>query len=123
MYRGSFLTSLIESYEERAVALFDIPGSYLHDETDKDVIMALEGLLEELMIKLDPSLYKKYVTTKSKGKPLLYVNIHKVLYEMLCSSILFYKKLVEDPEDYGFGTNEYDPCVANKTVNGSYIEV
>ena len=66
-------------------------------------------------------MYRKYVTTNFKGKPLLYVNIHKVLYEMLCSSILFYKKIVDDPEDYGFETNEYYPCVANKTVNGSQM--
>ena len=61
-----FRTSLIESYEERVVAYFDIPGTYLHADTDKDVILLLEGPLADLMVKVDPSLYRKYVTTTLK---------------------------------------------------------
>ena len=35
----------------------------------------------------------------------------------------FLKNISKDLEDYGFETNEYDPCVANKTVNGSQMAV
>ena len=50
------LTALIEAYEERYVACFEVPGAYLHAEIDEDVTMVLEGTLEERMDKIDPSL-------------------------------------------------------------------
>ena len=41
--------------------------------------MVIEGVLDELMVKVDPLLYRKYVTMNSKGKSLLYANIHKTI--------------------------------------------
>jgi hypothetical protein len=113
-----FLTALIEALEERDVACFDIPGAFLHAETDEDVIMLLKGRLAELMVMVEPSLYRKYVTFSSKGEPMLYVKMHKALYGMLRSALLFYRKLVADLEADGFEINPYDPCVANRMVNG-----
>ena len=37
--------------------------------------------------------------------------------------MLFYKKLVSDLQSYGFQLNPYDPCVANKMVQGSQMTV
>ena len=85
--------------------------------------MRLEGRLAELMVKVDPSLYRKYITTSSKGKPILYVKMHKALYGMMRSALLFYRKLVGDLEAYGFKINPYDPCVANMDINGSQMTV
>ena len=34
---------------------------------------------------------------------------------------MFYKKLVEDLEAYGFRINPYGPCVANKMIGGKQI--
>lgn len=90
---------------------FDIPGAFLHAKTDEEVIMHLKGRLAELMVMVEPSLYRKYVTTSSKGEPMLYVRMHKALYGMLRSALLFYRKLVADLEDNGFVINPYDPCV------------
>ena len=56
-----------------------MPTVFLHAETDKDVVMRLEGRLAELMVKVDPSLYRKYITTGSKGKPIPYEKIQKGL--------------------------------------------
>ena len=91
-----FLTALIEAYDERAVAIFNIPGAFLHNETDKNVIMVLEGPLAETMVQVNPSLYRNYITTNSKGKPLLYVKMCRALYGMLRSALLLYRKLVKD---------------------------
>ena len=44
-----FLTSAIEAHEGREVATIDIPGAYLHTDTDEEVIMLLRGKLAELM--------------------------------------------------------------------------
>ena len=39
-----------------------------------------------------------------------------MLYALLRSSLLFYRKLCGDLEAYGFKINPYDPCVGNKMV-------
>ena len=42
---------------------------------------------------------------------------------MLQSLLLFYKKFRKDLEKEGFKFNPYDPCVANKMVNGKQMTV
>ena len=42
---------------------------------------------------------------------------------MLKSALLFYHKLVSDLKKNGFVLNPYDPCVANKAVNGKQMPV
>ena len=71
--------------------------------------MFLEGALAELMVKVAPKIYQKYFIVISKGKPLLYVQIQKALYVLLCSALLFYRKLVKYIEAYGFQINPYNP--------------
>ena len=39
------------------------------------------------------------------------------------SALDFYNKLRKDLENVGFKINPYDPCVANKMVNGKQITV
>jgi hypothetical protein len=47
----------------------------------------------------------------------------KAMYGLLRSALLFYLKLVKDLTDYGFELNPYDPCVANKMVDGKQMTV
>ena len=54
---------------------------------------------------------------------MLYVRLSKALYGMLRAALLFYKRLRSDLENMGFEVNPYDPCVANKMVNGSQITI
>ena len=54
---------------------------------------------------------------------MLYVRLSKALYGMLRASLLFYKRLRSDLENMGFKVNPYDPCVANKMVNGHQMTV
>ena len=42
---------------------------------------------------------------------------------MLRAAFLFYKRLRKDLENMGFEVNPYDPCVANKLVNGAQCTV
>ena len=46
-----------------------------------------------MMVRIDPSLYRKYVTYSAKGTPMLYVRLSKALYGMLKAALLFYKRL------------------------------
>ena len=70
------------------MATFYIPRFYLHTETDEEVIMFLVEALDELMLKVSPNIYRKYVIMSSKGKPLLYVQIHEAVYGLLWSALL-----------------------------------
>ena len=54
---------------------------------------------------------------------MLYVRLSKVLYGFLQSALLFYRKLRSELEAYGFTVNPYDPCVANKMINGKQTTV
>ena len=120
---GLIITSAIDAHEGRDVAVMDILGAYLHALNDEFVLMCLRGKLAEMMVKVDPKLYRKYVTTSAKGEPILYVKLNKALYGLLKSALLWYKKLRSELEEMGFVVNEYDPCVANCTVEGSQLTV
>ena len=54
---------------------------------------------------------------------MLYVQIEQALHGMLRVALLFYRKLRAGLEDMGFEVNPYDPCMANKIVNGSQCTV
>ena len=76
-----------------------------------------------MMVRIDPSLCRKYITYSNKGIPMLYVRLNKALYGMLQAALLFYKKIRGWLEDSRFEVNLYDPCVANKIVEGSQITI
>ena len=120
---GVMITGAIEAHEGRDVVTFDIPGAYLHALSDKQTIMLLKGPLAELMVMVDPKIYRKYVTYDSKGVPLMYAKMNKALYGLLRSALLFYRKLVGDLEAYGFKLNPHDLCVANAMINGKQMTV
>ena len=51
-----------------------------------------------------------------KGTPILCVRLKKALYGLLRSSLLFYRNLRGELEEYGFEVNPYGPCMVNKMV-------
>ena len=53
----------------------------------------------------------------------MYVTLQKALYGCLKSALLFYRKLVTEIVGQGFELNPYDPCVANKIVNGKQMTI
>jgi len=118
-----FITAVVDAHEERDVACYDIPGAFLHTDSDEDITMILKGRLAELMVQVAPNLYRKYISVDRKGTVILYVKMQKAMYGLLRSALLFYKKLVSELENKGFKLNPYDPCVANKTVAGTQMTV
>ena len=113
------LTSTIDAHQGRDVATADMPGAYLHTDNNQETIMLLRGKLAELMVRVEPSLYRKFITTNAKGEAMLYVKLSKALYGLLQSALLYYKQLMKKLKAYGFEINPYDPCVANMTIGGS----
>lgn len=120
------ITAAIDATEERDVAIIDIPNAFvttcLTNEEDK-AIMRMRGKLTELLVKVAPKIYMKYVTMNSKGETVLYVKLLNALYGIMKTALLFYQKFVADLESIGFQLNPYDPCVANKTVHGKQLTV
>ena len=63
----------VDTYEGRDVATLDIPRVYLQTETDKDIIILMEGALYDLIMKVATKIYWTHAIISSKGKPLLYI--------------------------------------------------
>ena len=67
----------------------DIPGAFLHADMEGSIHMILEGTISELIVKLEPNLYRKHVWYNQKGKPMLYIQLKKALYGTLQAALLF----------------------------------
>jgi hypothetical protein len=62
---------VIDAMERRYVATTDIPGDFMHIDMDELVHICFEGTLAELLVRINPSLYWKYVFIE-RGSPVLY---------------------------------------------------
>ena len=91
----------------------DILGAFLHTDMKDTEHMVLEGTLAEHIIKLEQTIYRKYIWHGKKGKPMLYVQLKKALYCTLQVALLFWILLSKSFGDWGFTINPYDQCVAN----------
>ena len=109
---------LINSFEGRDIAVFDVPGAYLHADIpeSKFVILKIEDDFVDIMCDVNPE-YLDDVRYEGKKK-VLYVKILKALYGMIESALLWHSLYTEVLEKEGFELNPYDRCVANKTING-----
>ncbi len=112
----TFITAAIVASKRRKVRCYNIPSAFVNTDTDEDVLMVLKGELVEMMVQIAPQVYCKYVTVNKKGTPILYVKLQKVLYRLMRASLLFYRKLHKELEDYGFLVSPYNPCVANMST-------
>ena len=88
-----FVIATIDAKEQWKVVTIDIPGAFLHADNKDYLVMKMNGLLAELMVKTDPKMYQKYVTIE-KGRQVLYLRLQKALYGMMKSALLFYRKLL-----------------------------
>ena len=120
------LTATIDAQEGRDVAVIDIPNAFVQtritNEKDK-AIMRLRGKLAELLVKVAPKIYTKYVTVNKNGQTVLYVKLLNALYGIMKAALLYYQRFVKDLKSIGFELNPYDPCVANKMVNGEQLTI
>ena len=116
-------TLLIDAKEGRDVAIFDVPGAYLHAEfpEDKTVLMKLRDEFVDIMCNVNPE-YKKFVKVIG-GKKLLYLRVLRAIYGCIESALLWYNLFSSTLVQMGFTLNPYDKCVANKTVNGKQMTI
>ena len=118
-----FMTAMIDASEGRDIAVVDIPGAYLHADMDELVIVRFEGKMAEMLVLIDPKIYKPYVQVDRSGKKVLYAKLRKALYGCLRSGLLFWKNLTDFLKQLGFCLNPYDTCVANKIIRGTQCTI
>jgi len=69
------LSCAIDTKENRYVIVSDIPGAFLHSDMEDNVHMLLEGTVAEMIVKLDPTTYRKHMWHNKHGKAMLYVQL------------------------------------------------
>ena len=114
-------TGIIDAKERRDVATLDVPNAFITTkvENQKDrAIIQISGYLVEVLLMMDKKFYESYVWYDKKGVPHLIVECLNAIYGTMMASLLFYKKLTKVLLALGFEINPYDPCVANRMVNG-----
>ena len=120
------LSCIIDAEEERDVAVIDIPNAFIQTriEDEKDMaFIKIRGVLVDMLVELAPNVYKTYVSTDKKGIKQLIVQCQNAIYGTMVASLLFYRKLSKSLIRTGFKFNPYDPCVANKIVNGKQMTI
>ena len=120
---GLLLTAVIDANEERDVMTSDIPNAFIQTEMpevkdgEQRVTMKITGVLVDMIVQLNPNTYGEFVVYE-KGRKVLYVQVLRAIYDMLVSSLLWYKKFRKELKEYGFEFNPYNPCVANRMEDG-----
>lgn len=104
------------------VGTYDVPNAFIQTDMPKRkigerIIMKVTGALVDMLVEIDSELYAEKVVYEG-NKKVLYLEVLKPIYGMLQSALLYYKKFKADIETIGFEVNPYDPCVANRMVNG-----
>jgi hypothetical protein len=120
------LSCIIDAEEERDVAVIDIPNAFVQTrvEDEKDMaIIKLRGVLVDILVEIAPDVYKSYATTDKKGVRQLLVQCQNALYGTMVASLLYYRKFTKSLMEIGFELNPYDPCVANKMIEGKQMTI
>ena len=79
--------------------------------------------MAELLVEINPEVYAPYASKDLNGTTILYVKILNALYGIMCAALLYYQRFVKDITSIGLKLNKYDPCVANRLVNGEMLTV
>ena len=84
---------MIDVVKKRKVAIFDVPGAYLHAKMadDKQTLMVLRGNFADIMCQVNPD-YKQYVKGEGKSK-VLYLNLLRALHGCIKSVLCFIRRM------------------------------
>ena len=115
------VTIIVDAHERRDVATADVAGAYLHAVMEDFVTMKFVGDAVDLLCKLNNK-HTPFVTVEG-GKKVLYVRLDKALYGCVISAFLWYKLFAGTLKKLGFVLNPYDPCIANKTIDGKQCTI
>ena len=120
------LTCIIDAEEEREVVVIDTPNAFIQTriEDEKEMaILRIRGELVDMLVEIAPDVYRDHVTIDKKGVKQLMVQCQNAIYGTMIASLLYYRKFANSLKKRGFKFNPYDPCVANKDVNGKQCTI
>ena len=112
---------MIDAKENRDVATADIVGAYLLAEMQDKVIVKLKVTSVDVLCEANNK-YKDFVIFENNTK-VIYLRLSRALYGCVQSALLWYHTFVDKLLKDGFQLNKYDPCVANKTINGEQCTI
>jgi hypothetical protein len=93
-------------------------------EKEKDMaFIKIGGILVDILVEIAPDVYKSYVSKDNKGVKQLMVQCQNALYDTMVASLLYYQKSVKILTDIDFVINPYNPCVANKKIEGEQMNI
>ena len=81
--KGLILSTAIDTHEEQDMAIVDVGTAFLHADNDEEILMKLQGDIVELLVQLEPTMHRNYVTVGPNGEPILYVRLLRALYGLL----------------------------------------
>jgi Reverse transcriptase (RNA-dependent DNA polymerase) len=116
------LSCTIDAKEGRDVATCDVPSAFMQTDIDELIHVRMDGELAELLSKIDPGRYEKYMVREG-NKRAIYLRLTKALYGTLQAALLFWKDLSGALLEWGFELNPYDRCVANKMIKGKQCTI
>ena len=76
------------------MATGNIPGDFIHKNSDHGICMRLDVTMAELAVKLDPKIYYPYIIMDN-GKPILYNKLNKSINVTLQKALLFCRNISE----------------------------
>jgi hypothetical protein len=77
----------------------------------------------DILVEIAPEAYKSYVSQDKKGNKQLLVQCQNAPYGTMVASLLYYRKFVKSLTEIDFIINPYDPCVANKIIEGEQMTI
>jgi hypothetical protein len=86
-------------------------------------IIKLRCILVDMLADIAPNIYSLFVTNPKGHEKQLIVQYKNAIYSTMVASLLYYKKITKSVINCGFEFNPYDPCVANKMIEGSQMTI
>jgi hypothetical protein len=120
------LLCIIDAEEHRDVTVVDIPNACVQTRVENEKDMAfikIRGILVDILVEIAPEAYKSYVSQDKKVNKQFLVQCQNALYGTMVASLLYYQKFMKSLTDIDFIINPYDPCVANKIIEGKQMTI
>jgi hypothetical protein len=93
-------TCVTNASKNRNVARCNVPGAFMQSDVKGKVVMKLEGVMAEVILKIDPKQHAKYVE-KENGKDVTCVILAKALCGTLQAALLFWQNLSTELKKMG----------------------
>jgi hypothetical protein len=117
---------MIDAKENRDVATINISNAFIQtvvEDSKNRVTIRIRGLMDDILVMIEPNVYGPYVTFDKQGDKQLLVECLNAIYGTMVASLLYYRKFSTSLSKEGYGMNPYDPCVWNKMIDGKQMTI